>query len=418
MSNPVPVGWTKTTIGKLTSKNSLFNDGDWVESKDQDPAGLNRLIQLADVGDGKFVDKSSRYLNDEQFDRLNCTRLQKGDILIARMPDPLGRACMFPLDGGKFATVVDIAIIRTPNADHYWLMSAINSSEFRFQIELNASGTTRTRIARGALSQISLVAPPLPEQQKIASILTAVDDVIESTQAQINKLKDLKTGMMQELLTKGIGHAEFKDSPVGRIPKGWEVVSFKDVFKDYKYGPRFSSKDYDSDGNVRTIRGTDVSSSEGINYQQAPKAKIDQGIVEAHALKHGDLVMITTADCGLTAVFHEQDIPYIASAYAIKLTPTNKIDSEFVMYFMQTSNALVQIESFIRKGTVSNLPGSDVMTLLIPLPPIVEQKNIVSALMGLDNQISLIKAKIQINECLKKSLMQDLLTGKVRVKVN
>ena len=60
--------------------------------------------------------------------------------------------------------------------------------------------------------------PPLPEQKKIASILTSVDDVIEKTEAQISKLQDLKKGMMTELLTKGIGHTEFKDSPVGRIP--------------------------------------------------------------------------------------------------------------------------------------------------------------------------------------------------------
>ena len=64
----------------------------------------------------------------------------------------------------------------------------------------------------------------MAEQQKIASILTSVDEVIEKTEAQISKLQDLKKGMMQELLTKGIGHTEFKDSPVGRIPKGWEVV--------------------------------------------------------------------------------------------------------------------------------------------------------------------------------------------------
>src|SRR5690554_2284690 len=185
MSNTVPEGWRESSIGEITSKNSLFSDGDWVESKDQDQAGANRLIQLADVGDGVFVNKSSRFMNDEQFDRLKCTALKKNDILIARMPDPLGRACLYPLEAGRAATVVDVAVIRTPNADHYWLMSAINSSEFRYQIDLNASGTTRTRIARGTLSQIRVLEPPLPEQQKIAAILSSVDNVIEKTRAQI-----------------------------------------------------------------------------------------------------------------------------------------------------------------------------------------------------------------------------------------
>ena len=65
--------------------------------------------------------------------------------------------------------------------------------------------------------------PPLPEQKKIASILTSVDEVIENTQKQIDKLQDLKKATMNELLTKGIGHTEFKDSELGRIPKSWEV---------------------------------------------------------------------------------------------------------------------------------------------------------------------------------------------------
>jgi type I restriction enzyme S subunit len=73
-------------------------------------------------------------------------------------------------------------------------------------------------------SLIKVKIPPLLEQQKIAAILTAVDEVIESTQAQINKLKDLKIGMMQELLTKGTGHTKFRDSPVGRIPISWNVA--------------------------------------------------------------------------------------------------------------------------------------------------------------------------------------------------
>src|SRR5690606_10189467 len=76
--------------------------------------------------------------------------------------------------------------------------------------------------------------PPLPEQQKIASILSSVDDVIEKTRAQIDKLKDLKTGMMQELLTKGIGHTEFKDSPVGPIPSKWEVHRIGDLLTERK----------------------------------------------------------------------------------------------------------------------------------------------------------------------------------------
>ena len=93
----------------------------------------------------------------------------------------------------------------------------------------NLAEVRRPQITRESLAKVEIPSPPLPEQKKIASILTSVDEVIEKTESQIAKLQDLKTGMMQELLTKGIGpggvpHTEFKDSPVGRIPVGWEVI--------------------------------------------------------------------------------------------------------------------------------------------------------------------------------------------------
>ena len=97
------------------------------------------------------------------------------------------------------------------------------------ELEKNAGTTTLPIINKSTFERITICFPPLPEQQKIASILTSVDEVIEKTQSQINKLQDLKKGTMNELLTKGIGHTEFKDSPVGKIPKGWGVVSVDDL---------------------------------------------------------------------------------------------------------------------------------------------------------------------------------------------
>ncbi|MDM2059987.1 restriction endonuclease subunit S, partial [Mycobacteroides abscessus] len=88
----------------------LFVDGDWVESKDQDPDGDVRLIQLADVGDGVFRDRSSRFLTSEKAKELRCTFLEPGDVLVARMPEPLGRACIFPGVGQPAVTAVDVCI--------------------------------------------------------------------------------------------------------------------------------------------------------------------------------------------------------------------------------------------------------------------------------------------------------------------
>ena len=144
----LPHGWERTSLASLVSPDGLFSDGDWVESKDQDPNGSIRLLQLADVGDGVFLDKSSRFVNDEQFKRLRCTEVLEEDVLIARMPDPLGRACLAPRLTQRCITVVDVAILRPSNCSvrSGWVVHALNAPQIRTQIELESTGTTRRRI--------------------------------------------------------------------------------------------------------------------------------------------------------------------------------------------------------------------------------------------------------------------------------
>ena len=111
------------TLESITSEGGLITDGDWIESRDQDPTGTIRLIQLADIGDGRFLDKSRKFVNDATSLRLNCTLLQAGDVLIARMPDPLGRACVFPKLERRAITAVDVCIVRPDprKVDPEWL---------------------------------------------------------------------------------------------------------------------------------------------------------------------------------------------------------------------------------------------------------------------------------------------------------
>lgn len=128
--------WPKTTVDSILADAPVFTDGDWVESEDQDPCGDVRLIQLADVGDGTYVDKSARFLTSSKARSLKCTFLEVGDVLIARMPDPLGRACIFPGDTKPSVTVVDVCVAR-PNparVNNRWLMHTLNSPITRQQI--------------------------------------------------------------------------------------------------------------------------------------------------------------------------------------------------------------------------------------------------------------------------------------------
>lgn len=189
----LPHGWTTATIAELIGPSGVFSDGDWVESKDQDPSGGVRLIQLADIGVGTYRNRSNRFLQSERAKALRCTYLRQDDILIARMPDPLGRACLFPGDAKPSITAVDVAIARVdPSRTHSgWLMWAINAPRVRAAIAALAKGTTRKRISRKNLAQLSIPVPPRQEQERIAA---AIEEELSRIQVGEQHIERMRRG--------------------------------------------------------------------------------------------------------------------------------------------------------------------------------------------------------------------------------
>ena len=206
-NNLLPNRWSQGKLAEIISHTGIVSDGDWIESKDQDPNGTVRLVQLADIGDGKFLSKSSRYMTLEAANRLNCTFLKAGDILIARMPDPLGRACIFPEVEHKSVTVVDVCLIRTNENSalqndlfKYW----INTPQIRSEISLQATGSTRKRITRKKLSAFDFPIPPLPEQKRIVEKLDSLLAQVDSIQQRLNNLTDIIKRFRQSVLAAAV----------------------------------------------------------------------------------------------------------------------------------------------------------------------------------------------------------------------
>jgi type I restriction enzyme S subunit len=187
----LPPGWDVAALGDLIGFDGLMVDGDWVESKDQDRNGRVRLIQLADIGEGQFLDKSNRFLTEDTAQRLRCTFLQKNDILIARMAAPLGRACAYPGLPQPAVTVVDVCIWRSVRGfiEPRWIMHMINSLQTRKAILADASGTTRQRVAGGKLRRILVPVPPLAEQRRIAASVDALFAEIEEGEAALEETR-------------------------------------------------------------------------------------------------------------------------------------------------------------------------------------------------------------------------------------
>lgn len=200
----IPSHWALTTVENTTRETGYFCDGDWVESKDQDPNGEVRLIQLADVGDGQYRDRSARFMTKAVAKRLNCSYLQAGDILVARMPDPLGRCCRFPGDTKPAVTVVDVCILRS-NATFFdpdFVVVAINCPQFRGLVSAQATGTTRSRISRSNLSVLPIPLPPLAEQKRIVSKVNELMALCDRLEAQQQERETRHTALARASLSR------------------------------------------------------------------------------------------------------------------------------------------------------------------------------------------------------------------------
>lgn len=188
----------------LKSTCSAFCDGDWIESKDQSDNGY-RLIQTGNVGIGKYLDKSEkkRYISEDTFTRLKCTEIYKEDVLVSRLPEPAGRACIVPESKEPMITAVDCTIIRFgQNYNAVLFVNYTQTPEYQKQIDMMLGGSTRQRISRKELGQVVVpVFPSEEEQTAIANILSDMDNEIETLEQKQNKYIAIKQGMMQELLT-------------------------------------------------------------------------------------------------------------------------------------------------------------------------------------------------------------------------
>ena len=404
MNSIIPDGWEISNIGKL----GQVITGSTPSTKI--PAywnGETPFISPADFKSSVYVQNTRRTLSVKGADK---SRLLPKDSILVTCIGSLGGIAMNPIESTTNQQIN--ALVPNINNNRRFCFYAILHNIH--ELKKNAGTTTLPIINKSTFETINILRAPLPEQQKIASILTSVDDVIEKTESQISKLQDLKNGMMQELLTKGIGHTEFKDSPVGRIPVGWHVKNMENVVKvvdSLHQTPSFSSKGYPM------VRVSDIRVGK-INLDKT--MKVDQAnydiFIKNHKPKRGDLLMSRVGSYGVCA-YLDRDIPLCIGQNTVVIIP-NTIDSMFLFYVINSFIVQDQIEFEVAGSGYKSLSLASIRNLNVVFPTIQEQLKIASILSSIDNNIENKQRKLQQNKSLKKSLMQDLLTGKVRVKTD
>jgi type I restriction enzyme, S subunit len=421
MSEIIPEGWSLTTVGRVCDTVYRYPTFYGMETYSN---GIPVLRGEHLLNNGKISQNWNdyTYVLEELNNQYPKTKLELGDVVMA-VRGTVGK--FSKVDKLHVNAQISPNLIRlAPNKDivdsDFFFQSLFSVKDSLLQVSVSATGVPALNSSDINASLITL--PPLPEQKKIASVLTSVDEVIEKTQLQINKLQDLKKGTMNELLTKGIGHKEFKDSELGRIPKSWEVRRFGDVATSIKSGlsRRLSSQDI----GIPVINSGNIS-SRGLNINKLKYWYFDdpQGAkTEDYLLHDGDILLNfinSMGQIGKSCVFEAigRDCIYTTNLFRIQVG--NSIASSFLHYLMTQERFQKEI-SLIAKPAVNqaSFTKDELSNIAVPVPSLFEQDLILRNLGAIEKHITGTYQKLSQIQSLKKSLMQDLLTGKVRVKVN
>lgn len=197
--NGVPEGWERKTLLDLCE---TLEDGDWIESKDQGSEDY-RLLQISNIGVNEFVETGNyRYVSEETYRRLNCREILPGQILISRMPKPIGRAWLASEMPWRMITAVDVAIA-VPNleiADPYFLTYFLNSPENIEHCERRAVGATRARVARRELVSLPLLSPSMQMQRQFREAVEPLYQQRSNLYRQNDKLRAVRDLLLPRLM--------------------------------------------------------------------------------------------------------------------------------------------------------------------------------------------------------------------------
>jgi type I restriction enzyme S subunit len=352
-----------------------MDDGDWIESKDQDPNGDVRLIQLADIGDGQFIDKSSRFMTSVKASELRCTYLRPGDVLIARMPDPLGRSCIFPDIGMPSVTAVDVCIWRAApeTVDARWLMHFLNSPEVRDAIQSQASGTTRQRVSGGNLKRLPVRVPPAQEQRRIVAKLEPLRARSSRVRHELDRIPKLIDRYRQAILAKLYDEAA-ENAEV--------IATLGDLALEVRNG--LSRKPEQTLPGVPILRISAV--RPGLVRLDQPRfyRLADGENIESYILRNGDLLFTRyngnpdfVAVCGLLRGLDES-IVYPDKLIRIRVDEAQVLP-DFVELIAQAPQSRRQLAPFIKTAAGQHgISGKDLQTLSVPTPSLAIQATLIA----------------------------------------
>ena len=383
------------------------------------------LLRNQNIKNG-YIETDNLLHISKEFAKINQSKkLQSGDVVCMRTGYP-GQSAVVSVEMDGWQTFT--TLIMRPNSeiiDSQYLSLFLNSIG-RKQITSVQAGAAQQNLNAGWLSNLMITIPSFNEQQKITKIISNLENLINSYDKIITTIKNSKTGLMQYLFTKGIDHKKFKKVTwlFGKeieIPEEWIIKKFKDIVpknRKITYGI-VQPGEYDENG-ILLVRGQDYISgwdNKEENYFKVDP-KLHQNYIRAKIIPKDILLCIVGAGVGAVNQVPE----WIKEANITQTTARIACDestllSEYLLYFLSSSFGKIQSIKFTKGSAQPGLNLADVEKFQLITPVLLEQKKIILILSNIDLYMNTLETKKNYFENLKKGLMQNLLTGKIRVKI-
>lgn len=413
----IPSEWEVKNIGEVAK----FQGGYAFKSSDYVEDGI-RLVKITNVQQKNISWNEEDLLPVKYLEKFNEYKLQEDDVVIA-MTRPIistgikvckiekrDLPCLLNQRVGRF-------IIKDSLISKY-LYNYCFTDYFINKVKELCSTTGQPNISANQIESILITIPSVKEQEKIASILSTVDEQIDNVDALIEKNKELKKGLMQTLLTKGIGHTKFKKTEIGEIPDEWNVIKFFDfVDKIIDFRGRTPKKlgmDW-GNGDIQALSANNVKMGK-IDFSlecYLASEELYEKWMSGNELKNGDIIMTMEAPLGNVALVPDER-KYILSQRVIALKTKDFINNKFMKYMLMSDEVQRQLETLSTGTTAKGINQKNLARVYVKIPMIKEQEKIASILFKIDEKIEEYENKKQKLEVIKKGLMQKLLTGEIR----
>ena len=425
----VPAHWEVQAIRSLAQPGyKTFTDGDWIESPYIRDVGV-RLIQTGNVGVGQYREQGFRYIDEQTFHAFQCTEVMPGDVLICRLADPVGRACLAPDLGCQMITSVDVCILKaaekiSPN----FVVYALSTEKYLGWLSGICRGGTRDRVSRSMLGATRIWNPPLPEQRAIADYLDSetakIDALVAKNERLIELLQEKRSALITHAATKGLDpDVPMKDSGVewlGKIPAHWDTTTLKYVAEKIVDCPH-ETPHYSPDGFHLVIRTSDLESGQ-LNFGHCLRVNEQEYLrrVRRETLKPGDIVYGREGERWGHAAIVPAHISLCLGQRMMQLRMKRMSNSKYYMWHLNASSIYQQGSVDIFGATSPHVNVITIRNYWLVEPPQNEQHAIVALLdretAKIDALIAKVREAIERLKELRTALISAAVTGKIDVR--